>query len=375
VPGEDANEMKVAIFDAYPKSVGGAHVIAREVARAGARTAEWSTTVVLGQDAAVAAWFRAEGVDVEIVETPRGLLHFAGSWQRHVFSMAVAFPLLWWRLRRLLAEHDLVHVHDFRGLVYAGPAALLARRRIVVHVHNGENGARAWHRLVGLLVRRGVPVLVPARSGAEAWSGRHSADLVELPNPVGTIERTAEDAQPTVVTMARLDRDKGLPDLLDAMERVIGADPRARLVIAGGRSPGQDELADSLHTRAEQVGPVSMPGQVADITTVLSGAWIYVQPSIREPFGMGALEASAAGLPVVASRVGGLRDVVVDGETGVLVPSGDPAALAEAITRLIADPAERRRLGDNGQRRARADFTPDAFAKRLAAVYRARAER
>ena len=103
-----------------------------------------------------------------------------------------------------------------------------------------------------------------------------------------------------------------------------------------------------------------MLGLVRDVRAVLSAADIHAMPSRWEGFGLSAAEAMAAGLPVVATDVGGLREVVADGETGLLVRPGDPFALAEAIETLARDADLRRRLGEAGRRRVARKYPVDA---------------
>jgi glycosyltransferase involved in cell wall biosynthesis len=106
------------------------------------------------------------------------------------------------------------------------------------------------------------------------------------------------------------------------------------------------------------------------VIEALRRSMFTVAPSIwPEPFGLVALEAAAAGKAVVASNIGGLIDIVVDDQTGILVPPGDRAALAAAIERLIADPGLRERLGEAAVGRA-AEFNPDALVPRLEGAYR-----
>jgi starch synthase len=115
----------------------------------------------------------------------------------------------------------------------------------------------------------------------------------------------------------------------------------------------------------------------ADVVQLLSHANAFVCPSVYEPFGLINLEAMACGLPVVATAVGGIPEIVVDGETGHLVPVPDnPSeaaalgqALAESLNRLLADPQEARRMGDAGRRRVLERFTWDAVARQTAELY------
>ena len=107
----------------------------------------------------------------------------------------------------------------------------------------------------------------------------------------------------------------------------------------------------------------------ADVVELYSHATVFVCPSIYEPFGLINLEAMACGTAVVASRVGGIPEVVVDGETGMLVPPGDPAALAAAVRGLAADPERAARLGRAGRERVEAAFSWTRIAERTLSVY------
>jgi glycosyltransferase involved in cell wall biosynthesis len=114
---------------------------------------------------------------------------------------------------------------------------------------------------------------------------------------------------------------------------------------------------------------VSLPGRVA-ATTALAAAEVACMPSLREGLSVFCLEAQAAGLPVVASRIGGLPEAVADGETGILVAPGDEVALAAALERLVADGALRSALGEAARRRARQQFDAADMARRTEACYR-----
>lgn len=160
--------------------------------------------------------------------------------------------------------------------------------------------------------------------------------------------RSPDGGRPVIGTVSRLSKEKGVRFLLDAFDR-LGLCDNAVLRIAGD---GPDRAA--LEGKAETSGwggSAEFVGWLdhAAIPSFLQSLDIYVQPSLFEGFGVAAVEAAAAGLPVVASRVNGLPGVVIDGVTGMLVPPGDAAALADAIASLIHDPEKRRRMGEAGR--------------------------
>jgi glycosyltransferase involved in cell wall biosynthesis len=166
-----------------------------------------------------------------------------------------------------------------------------------------------------------------------------------------------------VGTIARLDEMKGIDVLLRAVVSLAGA----RLIVAG-RGPDESvlhRLATKLgiDDRVEWVGWTEQPAEQLPRFTV------FVLPSRSEGLPLSVCEAMLAGLPVVASDVGGVGEVVVDGETGVLVPPDHPDALAGAIETLLRDAALRARMGEAGRQRARTHFTASAMARSYESLY------
>ena len=140
-----------------------------------------------------------------------------------------------------------------------------------------------------------------------------------------------------------------------------------RVEVAGGGSCLED-----LKGLAAELGVaerVTFLGEVRDIPALLSRARMFVQPSLSEGIPLTVLEAMARGLPVVATRVGGLPEVVIDGETGLLVPAADPPALAEAVLTLWRDPDAAGRMGDAGRRRAEERFDVRRMVSQYEALY------
>jgi glycosyltransferase involved in cell wall biosynthesis len=166
-----------------------------------------------------------------------------------------------------------------------------------------------------------------------------------------------------VVTVARLSPEKDVATLLKAAALATAGDPALRLEIAGDGPCGAE-----LRRQAGKLGlsgRVCFHGETRDVPALLARAGLFVLPSRTEGVSLTLLEAMASGLAVVATRVGGNPEVVADGETGLLVPPGDPAALAAAILRLSHDDAERRRMGTAGRCRVERRFD----VRRMTAAY------
>jgi glycosyltransferase involved in cell wall biosynthesis len=176
----------------------------------------------------------------------------------------------------------------------------------------------------------------------------------------------APDA-PVVLTVGRLTVMKGQRHLVDAVPDLAAAFPGLRVVIIG-----QGHLHAALTRQAADLGVgevVRLPGHRTDARMLLDAADVFVLPSRQEAMPLVLLEAMDAGLPVVATRVFGSAEIVVDGETGLLVAPRDPQALGEAIARLLADPALRSRYAHAGHRRYLQAFTSRRMAADTLRVY------
>jgi phosphatidylinositol alpha-1,6-mannosyltransferase len=168
--------------------------------------------------------------------------------------------------------------------------------------------------------------------------------------------------------MASTERYKGHDQLLLAWPRVAAEVPDATLVMVGR---GDD--VDRLRTKAAALGlgrSVHFPGFLSDaaVRGVMRHAAAFAMPSRGEGFGLVYLQAMRLGLPCLGSRDDAAGDVIVDGETGLLVPQQDPDAIAGAIARLLTDEPMRRRMGEAGQRRFENTFSYPRFRVRLAGI-------
>ena len=216
-------------------------------------------------------------------------------------------------------------------------------------------------------VRRADVVMAPSAATAAELARDYGAREVEvLPNatgglaPSGPPERLRQDGEGYLLFVGRLRIRKGVEVLFEALRSLVGA----RVLIAG-----DGEHRGALEAKAGELGlvasgAVSFLGRCGAprVAGLLSGAAALVVPSTYEGMPLVVLEAMAAGIPVVASRVSGIPEVVVDGETGWLVPAEDPAALAGALAEVLADRAEARRRGEAGRLRVAERYRPEAVA-------------
>lgn len=170
---------------------------------------------------------------------------------------------------------------------------------------------------------------------------------------------------PILLSVGRLSHEKGHVDLLHALERVRAP---FHLVIAG---EGPERAAiEAARTRLRLDDRVTLAGLQHDIRPYYAMAAVMILPSHSEGSPNALLEAMMAQLPIVATRVGGIPEIVASGETALLVPPRDPAALAIAIERLLTNAKDRERLAWAAREKAMAEFSPEAYCRSLAAIYR-----
>ncbi len=185
--------------------------------------------------------------------------------------------------------------------------------------------------------------------------------------PVNTRLAELSIRGPVICAMTMLRPGKGLETLIDAMPRVLVRHPRAQVAIVGD---GPD--LDALRSRARMrgvAGAINFLGSSTDPLSVMRGAEVFVHPSWAESFPYVILEVMSAGVPIVASDVGGIGEALVDGESGLLVAPGEQEALARALNTLLADPLRGKRIADAAKRRLELYFTRSAMIERLVQVY------
>ena len=301
-------------------------------------------------------------------------------------ALSAVAQVIWLLARRRI---DLLHLHVgggssfYRHVLYLA-LGRLGRAPVILHWHVPGSGEAQDAGLAGGTQQRlarwavnqaaRVIVLTPAWARALATlSGLPDAGqrMVVLPNPVDCdLIRPPDDPgqrRPDVVLfLGDFSRRKGVRDLLAAAPAVWQRRPAARFVVAGG-APPPDVMA-----LAEPLGrAVEFPGFVrgADKLRRLQEASLLALPSYAEGLPVALLEGMAAGLPVVATPVGGVPDFFVDGVNGLLAPPGDVPALAAAIVQLLDDAPARLAMGQHNRQQALAHFAVPPYAQRLLEVY------
>ena len=224
-------------------------------------------------------------------------------------------------------------------------------------------------------MRADILAAYPEIPAERVWVIRNGIDTSEYrPDPnTDVLERYGIDlARPYVIFVGRITRQKGVPVLLRAASGLI---PEAQLVLLAGAADTPEQLAEVTELvdglRASRSGVFWIPEMLPkpDVIQLLSHATVFAIPSVYEPLGIVNLEAMACGTAVVGSRTGGIPEVVADGETGLLVPPGEPEPLAEALNVLLRDPDRAEAMGQAGRKRAVTEFGWPAIAAQTADLY------
>ena len=352
----------------------------------------------------LAVLLRARGVPVTYACRPGGFLE--GQCAAH------GIPTFAWEVRnsgdvtasRLLAKWlrthpiDIVHVHSRRDYVPAvlGTAFVRPRPRLLLHAHLIRRlGEPA--RLAGRFFRWGAARVIAVSEAVRerlVQEHRFSREFVHhLPNGVDTrtfaaaesdheewqsrrdASRQAWGVPPGVCVIGMMGRlnAKGQEALLAVMPELLRSFPETWVVLVGPEGSAGDQ--GRLRDQAEAAGVearVVLPGMTEDVPAAMAGFDIVAHLPSDESFGLALAEAMAAGLPTVATDIGGCREVVQDGVTGTLVPLDDADALVAALTSLLdpeAGPGRRARFGAAGRRRVLAEFSLDRQVERLHGLY------
>jgi sugar transferase (PEP-CTERM/EpsH1 system associated) len=337
--------------------IGGQEKMLVEFAHHADRARYEITVVVLEGRGPLADALEAAGARVITLDEPGGLR-----------------PRITWRLARLFRSHrfDVVHTHDEKPLLYGVPAARLARVPAVIHTHHHGPlpGVKRRHTVMIALLARWIDRLVCVSQASRDWLVTRrvpSSKTVCLRNGIDLARFAYAGPCPTgpVITVARLSPEKDQEMLLRSVALLRDALPEVRLEIAGD-GPRRAAL-EALSAELGLQNRVRFLGEVQDVPALLARGSVFVLSSLTEGMSLTLLEAMASGLPVVATRVGGNPEVVVDGETGVLVPSGQPEELARALQAVLQDPRRAAQFGLAARKRVESHFD----VRRMVAEYEA----
>ena len=304
----------------------------------------------LGAQGPLAAELQSIGVQVR--QTP---------WERGARDPGGA-----WRFWRDLLDSNFAIIHQHFG---ARSVRWLARRasraRLIVHLHGRILESEGPYP-VPLEVRGADAVIAVCTAVAKQVIGA-TAQVVYSGTTIPCVAAQGSATGRVLGVACRLIPVKGLPCLIRAMAVLRAEFPDLRLEIAGSGPERQ-----AIQQQAESLGlgdSVCFLGWRTDLGAVWARWDIFVQPSLDEGLPIAVLEAMAAGLPVVATGVGGTPEVVEDGRTGWLVPAGDTGALAARLRALLLDSRKRREMGAAGRARVRENFSADRMAQTISMIY------
>lgn len=291
-----------------------------------------------------------------------------------------------WRLSRIIKElkPEIIHAHDPHGVAMAALALsmstqlvkppLVASRRVDFRL-KGNSLSRWKYRQVDCFICASEAIRemlladgIPAARALTVHEGIDLAHVAAAPPARLHEELWLPHHAPIVGNVAALVPHKGQKHLIDAAALVVRQVPDARFVIAG-----EGELRPSLERQIKEhhlEKHVFLTGFRPDALSLHKAFDIFVMSSVTEGLGTSLLDAMASGKPVVATRAGGIPEVVADGETGILVPIRDPAGMAAALVRLLTDEPLRRNMGEAGLARARGRFSSERMVRDTLRAYK-----
>jgi len=281
---------------------------------------------------------------------------------------------------------DVVHSHEFAMAVYGAAAAKLLRKPHIITMHGNQTMTAAWRRRVALRwafrnSRSTIAVSRATKKSLDHDLGLDPAMVRVIPNGVPWRSGNPEpvrrelglrEGDILLLAVGNLIARKGHVVLLQALQLLDAAGLAApwRLAIAGGRGGEEQGPLEAFVAKHGMSDRVHLLLNRDDIPDLQEAAEIFVMPSLWEGLPLALLEAMHAGKAIVATTASGIPEAIVPEEHGLLVPPGDPTALAEALRRLLTEPALRQRLGAAARRRAAAEFSIDAMTNAYEGLYR-----
>lgn len=275
---------------------------------------------------------------------------------------------------------DVVHVHSRRGAdIWAGMGARLAGVPAIV-TRRVDNPEPKWiarlkyalyHRVIVISTAVEATVLAAGVDSSKVVCISDAVDLSvfrpRTPDPALRAEFGVTPGGFCIGMVAQFIERKGHRDLIAALGDVVRVLPDVRVVLCG-QGPMQSAIEREIRA-AGLTSHVLLAGFRDDMPRVMPVFDVLVHPARREGLGVAVLQAGASGVPVVSTRAGGIVDVIIDGQNGLLVPPGDPKALATALEALGLDRVRRRRMAEWGRQHVEAHFNPETMGAAHYAVY------
>jgi L-malate glycosyltransferase len=323
----------------------------------------------LARGGAVAEWVAKEGVQVRIF-----------SWQSYHNPLNIIRLAM--RLREF--QIDIVHTHGYYAGTFGRLAAITAGISLVfAHVHTSDLTFSMRHRLIekglSFFTRKIICISQHVKGFVESQEGIRPERTALVYNGTGRLFEAAgndplegteklTDDDFVIVSVGSLVKNKGHHVLMEAVRMLCPEKPAIKVLIAGD-GPQRSALQDFVD-RCGLSSTVMFVGVVKDVRQVLGAADIFVLPTVhREGLSLAVLEAMQHGLPVIASRIGGVPELVDDGATGILVTPNDPHNLAQAISTLAHDNKLRRLMGESGRKKIDRLFRVERMVAQIESLY------
>jgi glycosyltransferase involved in cell wall biosynthesis len=372
--------LKVAYIDHTAKWSGGEVALFNILTNIGEQI---NPLVILAEEGVLAERLREKGIDVRIIPLDESV-RSRGRNAVNIGAPGAALKLLAYgrKLAPILKQEkvDCVHTNSLKSALYGAIAAKKAGVPLIWHIRD-HIGAPYLKPVVARVIRL-LSRLLPNGVIANSHS---TLNALELPRTKKTLvvysafakaigsgigKRDQRDFN--VLLVGRLAHWKGQHIVLEAAKK-FKDDARVKFWLAGDALFGEEEYKKQLVQTIEHNGlsNVSLLGHVEDIQGLMSKADLLIHTSVTpEPFGQVIVEGMAAGLPVIASNEGGPVEIVIPGETGLLIQPGDPAILAESITWMLEHPEERSKMADNGMKRVKEHFVIENTVKDIVNYYK-----
>lgn len=302
-----------------------------------------------------------------------------GGWRR--LDGRLRLPLTIGRLWQRARQAELLYSVTLSSLPFCAIAGRLAGIPTVVHSYSSYGDPAQYRRL---WLQHATDVIAPsddslqlASKAVGGFGPQVSARVVRNGMEVERLQREAAAPMPIglppgprIGLVGNLDWRKNPGAVVEAAALVRSQVPDVQVLLIGAfRDPAYEAQVRERITALDLTAQVHVTGFLSNPFPVVQALDVVVHPAVRDPFPLALLEAMALGRPIVATAVGGIPEMFVDGESGVLAPPGDVPAFAAAVTRLLLDPARRRAIGEAAATRVTTLYTPARFAAAMCAAF------